>query len=171
MFFSMWIFRTSSWEAASQVTLRELLWGGKGAKLGYRGVMQPRAGIRNIKILLLIRKKNRYPKLRNLTLLYVWEDAKDWAHWNHAFDIHLSYLGTVSCNFTSWAFSGLTFGSGCSLTAASPWVFFLPWVSPRLTSSPSAVAAVAMTPFVHWYSRKYFISHPCETSCGMLPIL
>ena len=153
MFFSMWIFRTSSWEAASQVTLRELLWGGKGAKLGYRGVMQPRAGIRNIKRLLLIRKKNRYPKLRNLTLLYVWEDAKDWAHWNHAFDLHLSYLGTVSCNFTSWAFSGLTIGCGFSLMAARWQVFLsiLSFLRAHLGEPQS------LTSIVCCYGRKYSI--------------
>ena len=59
MFFSTWIFRTSRWEAASQVTLRELLWGGEGAELGYSGVLQPRAGIRSIKRLLLIKKKKK----------------------------------------------------------------------------------------------------------------
>ena len=37
----------------------------------------------------------------NLVLFYVWEDAKVWAHWNHSFGIYLSYLGPVSCVFSS----------------------------------------------------------------------
>ena len=47
-------------------------------------------------------------------LCYVWEDARVWAHWNHSFDMHLSYLGPVSCVFSSWVSSGCTFGDGCS---------------------------------------------------------
>ena len=27
---------------------------------------------------------------------YAWEDARVWDHWNHSFDVHLSYLGPVS---------------------------------------------------------------------------
>ena len=38
----------------------------------------------------------RHFKLMNLAFLYVWEDAEVWAHWNHSFDIHLSYLGQHS---------------------------------------------------------------------------
>ena len=49
----------------------------------------PCAGTRtqpkNIKTWLLS-KKTRHPKLRNLALFYVWEDANVWAHWNHSFD-------------------------------------------------------------------------------------
>ena len=33
----------------------------------------------------------------NLALLYVWEDARARAQWNHSFDVHLNYLGPVSC--------------------------------------------------------------------------
>ena len=28
--------------------------------------------------------------------------ARVWAQWNHSFDMHLSYLGPVSCSFPSW---------------------------------------------------------------------
>ena len=38
---------------------------------------------------------NEHPGL--IFLLY--KDAKVWAQWNHCFDIHLSYLGPVSCIF------------------------------------------------------------------------
>ena len=82
-----------------------------------------------------ILKKTRYPKLRNLELFYIWEDSRVWAHWNHSFDMYLSYLGPVSCVFTTWVSSGLTVGSGCSLTAARWQVFFPFWVSSGLTGS------------------------------------
>ena len=45
-------------------------------------------------------------------LSYVWEDARVWAHWNHSFDMHLRYLGPVSCVFIAWASSGLTIWEG-----------------------------------------------------------
>ena len=50
----------------------------------------------------------------------VWEDARIWAHWNHDFVMRPSYLGPVSCVFTSWVSSGLTTqGSRYSLMAAA----------------------------------------------------
>ena len=33
---------------------------------------------------------------------YVWEDARVWAYWNYSFDMHLHYLGPVSCLSSSW---------------------------------------------------------------------
>ena len=63
-------------------------------------------------------KKIRYPKLRNLGLFYVWEDARVWTHRNHSFPRHLSYLGPVSCVFHILSSSVLTIGSGCSLLTA-----------------------------------------------------
>ena len=33
---------------------------------------------------------------RNLALSYVWEDARDWAHCNHSFYMHLTHLGPAS---------------------------------------------------------------------------
>ena len=62
--------------------------------------------IRNIKRLPLI-GETRYPKLRKLVLFYVWEDTRVWAHWNHSFLTHLSYLGPLSCVFTAWVPPGL----------------------------------------------------------------
>ena len=58
-------------------------------------------------------KRIRHHKLRNLALFYVWEDARVWAHWNHSFAMHLSYLGPASHSFPSWVPSGCTFGGGC----------------------------------------------------------
>ena len=80
-------------------------------------------------------KKTRYPRLRNLALFYVWEDAKVWSHWNHSFDMHLNYLGPVSRVFISWVPSGLSIGSGCSLRATRRRDFSPSWVSSGLTSS------------------------------------
>ena len=57
MFSSVGIFRTLGLEAEPQVTLRELLHGGKGrGELGYAGVLQQRAGSLNIKRVLLIKE-------------------------------------------------------------------------------------------------------------------
>ena len=72
----MEIFKTSSPGIASQVTLRELLWGEWGEEPAYIEVLQQRAGSLNIKMLLLLKKKIRYPKLRNLALFSVWENAR-----------------------------------------------------------------------------------------------
>ena len=74
-------------------------------------------------------KETRYPKLRNLALFYVWEDARVWAHWNQSFGMQPSYLGPVSRVSTSWVSSGLTIGNGCSLMAARGQVFLPSWVS------------------------------------------
>ena len=43
-------------------------------------------------------KKPRHFKLMILLLFYIWEDARVWAHWNYYFDLHLNYLGPVSCS-------------------------------------------------------------------------
>ena len=126
-------------KAASQVILRELLRGDEGGARIYR-VLQQKAGSLNFKRLLL--KKTRYLKWRNLVLFYIWEDARVWAHWNHSFDVHLSYLGPVSCVCTSWVSSELIVGSGCSLMAARWQAFFPSRIPSRLTSSPLAVAAI-----------------------------
>ena len=63
-------------------------------------------------------------QVKEFALFYIWEDARVWAHWNQSFDMHHSYLGPVSCFFTSWVSLGLTIGSGCSLMAARWQVFF-----------------------------------------------
>ena len=57
---------------------------------GYE-VLQQKAGS------LLLINKTKYPKLRNLAIFYVWEDAGGLAYWNHSSDMHLSYLGPVFC--------------------------------------------------------------------------
>ena len=57
--------------------------------------------------------------------------------------MNISYLGPVSCVFTSWVSSGLTIGSGCTLMAARWQVFFPSWISSGLTSSLLSVAAIA----------------------------
>ena len=71
----------------------------------YRSFCNKRPGSRNIKRWLLV-KQNR--------LSYASEDARVWPHWNHSFYTHLSYLGPVSCVFSSWVSSGYTIWGGCS---------------------------------------------------------
>ena len=39
-------------------------------------------------------------------IFYVWEDAKVWALGNHSFAMNLSYLGPVSCAFSSESAQG-----------------------------------------------------------------
>ena len=54
---------------------------------------------------------HRYPNLRNLVFFYAWEGARIWAHWSHAFHMHLSYPRPVSCVlFTSLAPLGSPYG-------------------------------------------------------------
>ena len=55
--------------------------------------------------------------------------------------MHLSYLGPVSCVFTSWVSSGLTLGSDCSTMAARWQVLFPSWVPSGLASSPWRAAS------------------------------
>ena len=66
-----------------------------------------------------------------LALFYVWDDARVWAHWNHAFDMHLSCLGPVSCSFQSWVPSECASRGGCH-------------------------TSVAATSFIYWYGRQHF---------------
>ena len=88
------------WEKCSDEARREL---------EYIGVLQQRAGSLNIKRLLLT-KENEIDQVKEFiaSLFYVWEDARLWDYWNHFVDMHLGYLGPVSCASTSWVSSGLT---------------------------------------------------------------
>ena len=45
-------------------------------------------------------------------MILVWEDARVWAHWNHSLDMHLNYLGPLSCFSPSWIHSGHTLRGG-----------------------------------------------------------
>ena len=82
---------------------------------GYIGVLQQRPGSQNIKISLLV-KENQVSQIKEFSasLLYMWEDAKVWAQWNHSFAMHLSHLGPVFCFSPSWVPSGCTPGSSIS---------------------------------------------------------
>ena len=77
----------------------------------------------------------------------VWEDAGVWIQPSDPFDMRLSCLGPMSCVFLIVSFLS------CSLVAAR-WQVFFP-ESPRLTSTPSLVAAIADGSDI-W---KYPISH------------
>ena len=43
-------------------------------------------------------------------IFYVWEDAKVWALGNHSFAMNLSYLGPVSCAYSSESAQGSSLG-------------------------------------------------------------
>lgn len=44
----------------------------------------------------------------NLSLFYVWEEAKVWTYWNYSSDTHLNYLGPVACLPLPWNHSVFT---------------------------------------------------------------
>lgn len=49
--------------------------------------------------------------LRNLAVFFLWKDSKAWAHGNHSFDVHLSYLWPESRCFSPWALQGAPSGT------------------------------------------------------------
>ena len=78
MFYSAEIFRTSCLGGSISSNPERTALRRRGGEPGYTEVVQQRAGSLKVKMLLL--KKTRYPKLRNLALFCVWEDAGVWAH-------------------------------------------------------------------------------------------
>ena len=78
-------------------------------------------------------KKTRYLKLMNLALFYVWEDAGVWAHWNHSFDMHLNFLGPVSCiQDASWIPQGAQLGVASAAEGLMAGNIFHSQISPYL---------------------------------------
>ena len=67
-------------------------------ELGYI-VFNKRQVVGNMKIIKILVKENKVPKVKEFSTFQVWEDARVWAYWNHSFDMHLSYLGPVFCIF------------------------------------------------------------------------
>ena len=60
-------------------------------------------------------KENQISQVKEFsTFLYMGRDTKITAHWNHPFHMNLSYLGPVSCAFSSQVSSGCTVRGGCS---------------------------------------------------------
>ena len=92
----------------------------------------------------------------DLVLFFVWENARVWVHWNHSFDMHLSYLGPVSCSFPSWVPSGCTTGDGTVAEGlAAPW--FSSWVpSGPLSGQVMTDRLMATASFGWWYGRPHF---------------
>ena len=80
MFYSVGIFRMSNLRNSISSNPERTALRRWREELGYIEVLQQRRGSLNIKILLL--KKTRYFKLRNLVFFCVWEDARVWAHRN-----------------------------------------------------------------------------------------
>ena len=105
-------------------------------------------------------RKTRYLKLRNLTFLFVWEDASIWAHWNHSFHMYLSYLGPASC-FLS--FSG---GIQQLLDRRHQALFSL---SDTLWAQKFTFRGAEITDgcdsLVYWYGRKYSVKNSKYNVC------
>ena len=80
MFYSMRIFRTSNPGDSISSNLERTATRRGCEEPDYIEVLQQKTGSLNIQRLLLIKKKKRYPKLRNLALFKVWDDARVWAH-------------------------------------------------------------------------------------------
>ena len=93
-----------SQKTASQIVLRNCL-GEVREEPGYIGVLQQKPGNWSIKRLLLV-KENQTSQMNVWELFYVWEDARVWAHWNHSFEVHLSYLRPVFGSVPPWIPSG-----------------------------------------------------------------
>ena len=128
MFYSVGIFRTSSpGDSISSNSERTAPWKW-GKEPGYIEVLQQRVGSLNIRRLLL--KKTRNPKLSAFLCMGRYKSLGSLK----SFLWYIPQLsGPVSWIFTSWVFSGLTIGSGCSPIAARWQVFIPSWVPSGLT--------------------------------------
>ena len=102
----------------------------------------------------------------NLALFSVWEDAKLWAHWNHSFDMHLSYLGPVFCAFPTCVPSGCTTEGWLQGLRAWKQAACLspPWVLSGLTVRHSGSGWMATISFVYWYGRQNLSFTYCFSS-------
>ena len=162
--------KTDSWQAMIQRALRNCSKEEGEEELGYAEVWEQRVDNLNTKRLLLM-KENQISQLRNLALVYLWEDARVWAHWNHSFHMHLSYVGPIPCVFISWASLGLT------LTGSA---FHLMAVRYQAFSFLSSLRAHRLTleGYNHWWwwhlcllIRKYFVSQLLNNVSLTVPIL
>ena len=107
MFYSLDFLRTSSLGGGLSDCSDRLLWRGKAGARVYRSFCD-KDQVAGISKDYCSFKKTRHLKFKNSVLVYVWEDARLWVHWNHTFDVHLSSLWPASCSFLSQVPSGLT---------------------------------------------------------------
>ena len=96
--------------------------------------LQQRTGSLNIRSILWI-KENQISQVKELALFCVWGYARVWAHWNHFFHMHLSYLGPASCVLHILSSSVLIVGSSYSLMAASLHKYSSSWMLLGLRNS------------------------------------
>ena len=90
----------------------------------------------------------------NSALFYVWV-ARVWTHWNHSFDIHLSYLGPASYYFPSCFPSGCAFWGGCKAPPLMGGILLVLILhSLRLTIGNSCGGLIWLP---RWYSDKELI--------------
>ena len=135
-----------AWEAVSPITLREFLWGNKiiskfcnKGQVGWTSKDYCKW------------KKTGYFMLRNLVLFYLWEDARVWSHWNHSFDMHLSFWEPGSCfhiiTFLKFRCGEWLQSDSCEMSGTLSFLNSL-----RAHQLTKMVAAIAddVTSFVYW---------------------
>ena len=86
-----------------------LLLRGKGGARIYRSFLQQRLGNRDIKRLLLM-KENQVSQVNEFSAFLCMGRCWSLGSLKYSFDVHLSYLGPVSCAFSSRMSSGCTTG-------------------------------------------------------------
>ena len=86
-----------------------LLLRGKGGARIYRSFLQQRLGNRGIKRLLLM-KENQVSQVNEFSAFLCMGRCWSLGSLKYSFDVHLSYLGPVSCAFSSHMSSGCTTG-------------------------------------------------------------
>ena len=106
-------------------------------------------------------------------LFYIWEEARVLAHWNHSFDMHLSYLGPVSCAFSAWVPSGCLTGMAVVTEGLAVGSRFVPML---ICLRPHHLVWLKQlngcNTFVYWYGRQHFSftrSEPLELEDFCLP--
>ena len=164
MFYSLDFLRTSSLGGGLSDCSDRLLWRGKAGARVYRSFCD-KDQVAGISKDYCSFKKTRHLKFKNSVLVYVWEDARLWVHWNHTFDVHLSSLWPASCSFLSQVPSGLTVRplqwlDGCDILCLLKWqtAFFIHNLKFRF----------------HWHSAFSFAksgNHNEEHSPTPLPLL
>ena len=75
-----------------------LLWRGKGGAGYIRDFCNKRPCIWNQKITI---KENQVSQVKGFSAFLCMGRCKIWAYWNHSLDMYLSYLGPLSCVFSS----------------------------------------------------------------------
>ena len=85
-------------------------------RTGKPGVLQS-IGTQRVRHIEQLNNNNKTSQVKELSAFFMCV-GRVWVHWNHSFDMHLSYIWPLFCVFTPWALLEFTMGSGCCLMAA-----------------------------------------------------